>query len=232
MSSVLLLAHDDFVGAVLHACLADAGHATTSVMAVPELLQEMHSNRASVVVVEVAAADGDAAALCERLVALNAPPLMLAVAQGGHDASSEARLLHAGADDVVWAPFYPEVFVARLEVLCRRRVQPRHAAVARPLVHEGIVVDIIGRRAWVGDTELSLTRVEFDLLATLAAAPHRVHSRIELAYASRIRNADGALDPHLSRLRRKVREAGGPRVAVAVHRSGFRLTALTPAVHV
>jgi DNA-binding response OmpR family regulator len=230
MASVLLLAQDDFVGTVLHACLSDAGHTTRSVLSVRELFQEVRGNPAAVVVVEVAAPDAEAEALCRRLVALNAPPLMLAIAGGGFDAAAEARLLRAGADEVVWAPFYPEVFTARLEVLCRRRTHVRDVAVVRPLVHDGIVVDLVGRRAWAGETELSLTRVEFDLLATLASAPHRVHSRVELAYAARIRNADGALDPHLSRLRRKVRDAGGPRVAVAVHRSGFRLTGAAPQV--
>lgn len=230
MASVLLLAQDDFVGTVLHACLADAGHTTTSVLTVRELCHELRGNPAAVVVAEVAHPDAEAEAICRRLVALNAPPLLLAIAQGGFDAAAEARLLRAGADEVVWAPFFPEVFTARLEVLCRRRSHPRDTALVRPLVHDGIMVDLIGRRAWVGQQELSLTRVEFDLLATMASAPHRVHSRVELAYAAKIRNADGALDPHLSRLRRKVRDAGGPRVAVAVYRSGFRLTASAPQV--
>jgi DNA-binding response OmpR family regulator len=231
MVAVLVLADDDFVGTVLHACLSEGGHTTYPVGSMQELLQEVRGSGAQAVVVEAPAPALESESLCRRLAAVNAPPLMLAISDGAFDASAEAALLRAGADDVIWSPFHPDVFVARLEVLVRRRVLERHRGTARPLIHDGIVVDLVGRRVWVADTEVALTRVEFDLMATLAASPHRVHSRLELAYAARIRNAGACLDPHLSRLRRKIREAGGPRVAVSVHRTGFRLTASASPVY-
>jgi DNA-binding response OmpR family regulator len=228
MVAVLLRADDDFAGTVVQACLADAGHTVTPASGSSQLVAQARSNTAQAVVVEVAEADAQSQILCRRLAAVNAPPILVVVSsRSADDAAGEAALLRAGADDVVWSPFFPEVLLARLEVLVRRRVLERHGSgsTSRPLIHAGIVVDLVGRRAWVGDAEVPLTKVEFNILAALIASPHLVHTRFELAQAGMLRNADGCLDPHLSRLRRKVREAGGPRVAIAVHGSGFRLTA-------
>lgn len=225
MATVLMLADDGFVGTVLRTCLAEAGHGVLSADDPGQLVSEARSGTTQAVVLAVPEIDSTAQLLCRRLAAVSAAPVLVVVDQRTDNASAEATLLRAGADDVVRAPFYPDVLLARLEVLLRRRVLERHENMSRPLIHDGIVVDLAGRRVWVGEIEVTLTRVEFNILAALIAAPQRVHSRLELAHAGRLRNVEGCLDPHLSRLRRKIRDAGGPRVAIAVHGSGFRLTA-------
>ena len=69
------------------------------------------------------------------------------------------------------------------------------------------------RRAYVAGRELELTRREFDLLALLVTAPHRVHTRSALL--SRLWDHHGmahdsrTIDVHVHRLRTKLGQAAG-----------------------
>jgi DNA-binding response OmpR family regulator len=93
------------------------------------------------------------------------------------------------------------------------------------IVDGDLEVDPIMREVRVAGTEVPLTRTEFDLLETLAREPRRVFSREQLMASAWEEPFDGShvLNSHLSRLRRKVMEAGGCRVAHAVRGVGFRL---------
>lgn len=86
-------------------------------------------------------------------------------------------------------------------------------------------IDLVAREVRVDGSITALTRIEFDLLVTLARSPRRVFSRGQLMEAlwDRPSGSDHLLDTHLSRLRTKLSAAGGQRVAHAVRGVGFRL---------
>jgi len=106
-----------------------------------------------------------------------------------------------------------------------------------PLVREGadgaaerivagdLEIDPVSREVWVAGVPVTLTRIEFDLLTTLAEQPRRVFTREQLMERAWGDAFDGShvLDTHLSRLRCKVTGAGGERVAHAVRGVGYRL---------
>jgi rhodanese-related sulfurtransferase len=76
-------------------------------------------------------------------------------------------------------------------------------------------VDGDERRATVEGRELELTRLEFDLLAHLVAAPNRVHTRAALLstlWDGRGENGSRTVDVHVHRLRHKL----GDRVGLAL----------------
>ena len=87
------------------------------------------------------------------------------------------------------------------------------------------------RRAFVGDTELMLTRREFDILAALARRPGWVFSPEQLAdtgpaeeYASPC-----AVNVHVTHLRAKLARAGAPDLIVTVRGAGWRIRKAHPA---
>jgi DNA-binding response OmpR family regulator len=88
-------------------------------------------------------------------------------------------------------------------------------------------VDAAAGRQWYGDAEFELTPLHHRLLAVIAAEPHRVFGREELAAEvwRRPKRAD-AVKVSVSRLRRALAAAGAPadRFLVSVHGVGWALT--------
>ncbi|MBZ8139675.1 DNA-binding response regulator [Rubrivivax gelatinosus] len=136
--------------------------------------------------------------------------------------------LRVGADDYVVKPFNPAEVVARVQVVLRRSRLGRVGAPAVLRVgvfeidrenHEAAVL-VDGRRQL-----LSLTATEFRLLACLAQAPRRVHSREELL-GNCLPEGDTqerTVDSHLSKLRRKLEACGVHGAPLSIRGVGYRL---------
>ena len=118
--------------------------------------------------------------------------------------------LEVGGDDYVTKPFSPRELVARVRAVLRRASAPR-AEVSDVLTLGALSIDRGRYLARVDGRPLGLTTSELELLAELVATPGRVLSREQLA--ERALSSDGdagprAVDTHVKRLRKKLREAG------------------------
>ena len=139
--------------------------------------------------------------------------------------------LETGADDYVTKPFSPREVVARVRAVLRRVAAP---AAERPSLkrESPITADEETRRAQVGGRPLELTRVEFDLLASLLDSPGRVFTRAQLidrVWGDGFAISDRTVDSHVKSLRRKVGEAGGdPGLIETVRGVGYRITEHVP----
>jgi rhodanese-related sulfurtransferase len=102
----------------------------------------------------------------------------------------------------------PTVGGSTLTVL-RDRQEPSPPAdgESRP-AHGDLLLDRDQRRVRVGDREIDLTRMEFDVLAHLLDSPQRVHTRHQLLDALwplRLEGGTRTVDVHVHRLRAKLR---------------------------
>ncbi|HKB77071.1 MAG TPA: response regulator transcription factor [Myxococcales bacterium] len=136
--------------------------------------------------------------------------------------------LEMGADDYVLKPFSPREVVARVRAVLRRFRGDRPQEEDPPLQGPGgLRVEPRTRRAALGDTELALSRTEFNLLAAFLKAPGRVFERSQLldaVWGSDVVVGDRTVDVHVKALRRKLEEAGGdPKLLETVRGVGYRL---------
>ena len=146
---------------------------------------------------------------CRAIRARSATIIVMASPrEGPYD---EVVALAVGADHFVPGATAPEVVGAP---------GPGHAAATNS---HGTAHD----RQRVGGVDVALTRIEFDLLATLARHPRRVFSRDRLMASAWEVPFDGShvLDAHLSRMRGRITAVGGERVAHSVRGVGYRLRA-------
>jgi DNA-binding response OmpR family regulator len=101
------------------------------------------------------------------------------------------------------------------------------ATVARHAAHAGLTVDASTRRVTYAGVEVSLTKIEFDLVAALAESPGRVHTRdqlVEKVWGSAYALTPRTVDSHFKVLRRKLEEVGAPEGLIETVRAvGFRL---------
>lgn len=134
--------------------------------------------------------------------------------------------LEAGADDYMVKPFEFGELVARIRALLRRRPEPEDARAEKTVRVGPVGVDLLGRRADVGGTEVHLTKREFDLLAVLAENLGTVLSRDQLlrsVWGYDFETETNVVDVFVSYLRRKLEIDGAPRVLHTVRGVGFVL---------
>lgn len=142
--------------------------------------------------------------------------------------SLEDRLagLDLGADDYLTKPFHlPELF-ARINSIIRRRHLQGHT----DCVFQEIVIKPGSRQVFVNDSEIILTRKEYDLLFYLFINRERVLSKesiVEHLWGDFMGTEADSLDivySHLRNLRRKITTVGAPDYIRNVYGIGYKFT--------
>ncbi len=112
-------------------------------------------------------------------------------------------------DDYVTKPFEPQVLLARIRALLRRRLLSSGAQ-KTILEIDGLVINRSAYEVLAGGRKIGLTKTEFDILALLAGKPNQVFTRSRILDNVR---EDGypiterVVDYHLTGLRKKLGKA-------------------------
>ena len=147
------------------------------------------------------------------------PILMLTAKDGELD---EAEGLDTGADDYLTKPFAFPVLLARVRSLLRRAARRDPV----PLAVGSLAVDPTGRRVSVNETEVELTRREFDVLEYLVRRAGQAVTKDELLNG--VWGFDFAGDPNIvevyvGRLRRKLDDPFGTNHIATLRGVGYRI---------
>ena len=144
--------------------------------------------------------------LCRRLRAEVDVPIIMLTALG--EEADRVVGLELGADDYVTKPFSPREVTARVKAILRRTRarsgDPPEEAGA--LVAGDVRIDARAREAEAGGARLSLTALEFDLLAFFARHPREVFTReqlLERVWGFVVADSS-TVTVHVRRLRQKV----------------------------
>lgn len=136
---------------------------------------------------------------------------------------AEWMSFQAGADDVISITTSKRVLISRVDALVKQHPL-QLVEHPRTLQVGPLMLDLDARTLEVDGAAVVVTRIEFDLLAQLMAQPRRVHIRADLIQSVwGAHYPDQIVETHLSRLRKKIRLAGGPDVGAAVRGIGYRL---------
>ncbi|MCW2615493.1 MAG: response regulator [Frankiales bacterium] len=222
MPQLLLVEDDPAIRTALSRALTARGHGVRTEATGMAGLQAAVDDRPDLVVLDLGLPDVDGCVLLTMLRAVSDVPVIVATARD--DERETVRALDAGADDYVVKPFAAEHLDARIRAVLRRGGPGEPAAA---LVVGGLSVDPRSREALLDGRVLDLTRLEFDLLAHLAARAGTVVSKKELladVWHQPYGGADKTVDVHLSWLRRKLGEsAASPRYVHSVRGVGVKL---------
>ncbi len=165
----------------------------------------------------------------KRIRAHSLVPVLMLTARG--DETDRIVGLEVGADDYLPKTFSTRELLARLRAVLRRSATTgtgvKTNAPPTELVVGTLHVNLDARSAVMNTTPLTLTPVEFDLLASLAKAKGRVKTRESLLDECRDRNYDvfdRSIDVHISSLRKKLGDdAKEPRYIRTVRSAGYMM---------
>jgi two-component system, OmpR family, phosphate regulon response regulator PhoB len=224
-SRVLVVEDEPDVAELIRYNLAKEGYAVTVVHTGAEALRLGRDNPPDVILLDVMIPELNGWEVCRSLRRdADTADIPIIMVTGRTEEGDKVLGFEMGADDYVTKPFSPRELIARILAVARRRPPTSHEnhlkAGDLEIDRERFEVKAAGR-------PVPLTPKEFELLATLAAAPGRVFRREEIL--DRVWGRDGFIEPrtvdvHFARLRRKFLTAGASPPAVETVRGvGYRL---------
>ena len=144
-------------------------------------------------------------------------PIIFITALEGED--NLCKGLNIGADDYIAKPLSMKEVKARVRAVLRRaslsNQRPDEQAVTtasdHQITYEGITLDLNAKRATLDGEDLSLTKLEFELLSLLLQHPDKVFSREDLlkyCWPQDVLVLDRTVDVNITRLRKKIGRYG------------------------
>ncbi len=225
MPQTILVVDDDIpLTNTIASLLQSAGYAVATAYTAEDGLELVHTHRPDLAVLDIMVPVQGGLALCRHIRTFSAMPLIFLSALG--DIDHVVRGLELGADDYMVKPFQPPELLARIKAHLRRSTLPAAAANTLSFGDGELVVDLLGRRVLVRDSEVSLTAREFELLLALIKTPGRVRTATDLlreAWDIDQQEAADNIKPYIHYLRKKIeRDPAAPRWILTVRGAGYR----------
>lgn len=174
------------------------------------------STSPDIITLDLGLPDIDGIEVCRRIREFSDAYLIMVTARP--DEIDRLIGLETGADDYMSKPFSPRELQARVKAMFRRprsTTTPRDQVSDEPdteqFVHGPLTVTVESRMAVLDGAELSLTRTEFDLLATLMSSPKRVWTRdvlLRTVWGDEWATDHHLVEVHVGNLRRKLGDSG------------------------
>jgi DNA-binding response OmpR family regulator len=193
----------------------------------PEGLAQAQSEIFHAVILDLMLPGLDGFEVLKKLRHTSDVPVLMLTGRG--EESDRIVGLEIGADDYLPKTFSTRELLARLRAVTRRASRKPTGAdkAAEEIVVGPLRVRPASRVALLSDQPLTLTPVEFDLLASLAQARGRVKTREQLLDAISDRNFDvfdRSIDVHISALRKKLGDdPKNPRFIKTLRVAGYLL---------
>ena len=224
-STILLVDDEDSIQKLLTYPLERDGFKVVHARDGEEALARFAEEDVDLVVLDLMLPKLDGLEVCKRLRSESTVPIIMLTARD--DELDKVLGLELGADDYITKPFSIREFRSRVRALLRRAANPHFSGRRDDVINRGdVVVDLPRRTVEVRGEPVALTFVEFELLATLAAAPGRVFSRRQLL--ERLRGGADyreprTIDVHVRHLREKIElDSRDPELILTVRGAGYR----------
>lgn len=234
--SVRLLVVDDDPGIceLLSSYLTEQGMQVATVEDGKAMDAWLADNDADLVILDLMLPGEDGLSLARRLRINYGLPIVMISARG--EDVDRIVGLEVGADDYLSKPFNPRELLARVRAVLRRKVPADNTAAPASRIHRfgPYRFDPDRRALYRDDSEIELSRAEFELLEVLVDHPNRVLSRDFIMENLRGYDRDPfdrSIDVRVTRLRHKIEDdPAHPRLIRTVWGVGYQFTPEAPPV--
>ncbi|HXZ55970.1 MAG TPA: response regulator transcription factor [Gaiellaceae bacterium] len=205
MTRVLVVDDENDIRGLVRELLERAGYDVLEAPDGNEGLRIFYAEHPDIVVLDVSMPGLTGWDVLERIRELSDAPVIMLTARA--EELDKVRGLRAGADDYVTKPFGRQELLARVEAQLRRR--PAGSRQPETYADSFVAIDFPQRSVTAGAREVSLTPLEFRLLAAFVRNPNQVltHDQLlELAWGSAGAAERDQVKLYVGYLRRKLGE--------------------------
>ena len=223
MKETILIAEDNpDIRNVLRLYLESEGFAVAEAEDGAAALELARRQMPDLAILDVMMPRMDGYALTEALRSQSAVPILILSAKGQD--SEKILGLNLGADDYLTKPFNPLEVVARVRALLRRAGRAGEAEVLQ--VRE-LTLDTLSFQLTKNGEPITLTPMEYKILAQLMRAPGRIFTKVQLYEGTSgefFESDDNTMMVHISKLREKIEDdPRRPAYIVTVRGLGYKL---------
>lgn len=190
-----------------------------------DALNQVATTPPDAIVLDVLMPNMDGLEVCRRMRSFgDQTPILMLTAQDG--VTERVAGLDAGADDYLPKPFALEELLARLRALLRRATGEVESG--DQLQFADLAMDLKTFEVHRGERRIELTRTEFSLLELFMRNPRQVLTRDvinERVWGYDFPTTSNSLEVYVGYLRRKLEEAGEPRLIQTMRGFGYALRA-------
>ena len=217
MIHILIVEDEKPISNLIRISLKRAGYSCDCAYDGSEALNYIENRSYDLILLDVMLPQIDGFSLMEYIHPMGIPVIFITAMNA---VSDRVKGLRMGADDYIIKPFEILELLARVEVVLRR-----YNKTTELIEIGGIVIDTVAMTVLRNDTEVNLTKKEYDLLLLFARNPNvalyrgTIYERVwneDFPYGSK------TVDLHIQRLRKKV---GWEKILKAVNKVGYRLEA-------
>jgi two-component system OmpR family response regulator len=224
MAQVLVVDDDSHIRQVVRYALERAGHTVEEAQDGAAALACVARSEPDLLVLDIVMPEDDGLSVCRRIRQTSRLPIIFL---SSRDEELDRVLgLELGADDYLTKPFSPRELVARVSAVLRRAMpQQEEGRQPRQFRHGRLTLDEGRHHCAVDGQEVTLTVMEFSLLAALLAEKGRVFERgqlVERAYGKDHYLSERTVDSHIRRVRKKLLDVGLDPIET-VYGVGYRL---------
>jgi two-component system response regulator ResD len=216
---ILVVDDERAIRRLLRMYLTDAGFTVAEAADGPDAVDQVRRGGIDLVLLDLMLPEVDGFEVTRRLREVASVPVIMVTARS--EEAHRVTGLELGADDYVTKPFSPLEVVARVKAVLRRTAGDDDPH--RVITAGDIEIEPSARRVARAGREVELTRLEFDLLAELAAHPRVVYTRerlLEKVWGYQSAVGAKTVDVHVANLRRKLGDDIG---IVAVRGVGYKM---------
>ncbi len=209
MPKRILIIEDELpIQSVLKELLSDAGYEVVTANDGVEGIAAFHSEKIDLVLLDIMMPNLDGYSVCKRIRQESAIPVIMLTALDEEEAQIKAYEMQA--DDYITKPFSLKLVLLHIEAVLRRSMAKWENTGQNGtdvLYYRDIRLDMAGMGVSVAGTEISLTKIEFDLLYLFLKNPGRVFTReqlLNLVWGYDFAGDEKAVNIHIMNLRHKL----------------------------
>ena len=223
--NILLIEDNDEINSLLQEILGGAGYQVKAAYSGPEGFLYFGQEAYDLILLDLMLPGMPGEQILAKIREKSNVPVIVISAKT--DIDGKVNLLGNGADDYITKPFDVREVLARIELQLKKSSGGSVAkADDEVLVFEDLKFDPSNKTLYAGDTPISLTKHEYNLIGLLIKYPEKIYSKqelFELAWDEYYIGEDKTINVHISNIRKKLFEATGKEYIDTVWGIGVRL---------